>query len=291
MKDKDLALKQNNELISNEAIDSLVSYAPEHREMITTIKESLPEIQRATSLFYKSQSQFMDTMLTVSHPTPLRNLRQILSEMNRTKTALKENHFKVKRKEIKIKLLEEKLKKESNKHKKDLIELNIMEYYSQIEDIKGYMSGALRKLTNYTEQYNSILSTMGVENFNEIDFEKEEERYHIMKAFEQALNASRSRNGLIDEGNMIYFTQIGINGGAAQKDIYTYLAEEGKLLANGEEPSHKMTLNFLNKMADKYSGVSKSYAKYKGMTGEITEKAALKKGDTRLLELQGASKE
>lgn len=288
---KEIDIIQKNELSKSEVIESLISYSPEHKEMLEVIKKSNPEIQRATSLFNKRQSQFMDNMLTVSHPTPLRNLRQILSEMSRTREAIKEQHFEIKKKEIQIKIKERDLNEEKDDLKKELLEVEIFELYSQIENSKGYLSGAIRKLTNYTEQYNSILESKGVENFNEIDFEKDEERYHIMKAFEQALNAARSRNGTVDEGNMIYFTQIGINGGSAQREIFNYLAEEGKLIANGEEPSHNMTLSFLNKMADKYSGTSKDYANYKGMTGKITDIAALKKGDTRLLELENASKE
>lgn len=285
---KEIDIKQDmfpeiNALSVTSAVTDLVNYLPEHKDMLVQIQQSLPEIQRASSLFNKSQSQFMDNMLTVSHPTPIRNLRQILAEMNKTREALKESHFGCKKKEIEIQMKERDLSNETDELKSALIKVEIMELYSQLESTKGYISGAIRKLTNYTEQYNSIISSMGVSNFNEIDFEAEEERYHIMKAFDQGLIAARSRSGIVDEGNLIYFSQIGINGSSAQKDIRDLLIIEGKLLHEGKEPSYELVLEFLNKMAIKYKGCSVKYAQHKGMTGKITEKAALKSGDARLL--------
>jgi hypothetical protein len=80
--------QSNSVALLSDSIKSIVSYMPEHHEMISKIQESLPEIQRASSMFFKTQSQFMDNMLTVSHPTPIRNLRQILAEMRKARDAL-----------------------------------------------------------------------------------------------------------------------------------------------------------------------------------------------------------
>ncbi len=44
----------------------------------------------------------------------------------------------------------------------------------------------------------------------------------------------------------------------------------------------KGSMAFLNDMADKYQGSAKKFAEAKGMTGIITEYAALKEGDKRL---------
>lgn len=281
---KEELLPEISALSINSSVTDLVNYLPEHKEMLVEIKNSLPEIQRATSLFNKTQSQFMDNMLTVSHPTPIRNLRQILAEMNKTKDALKESHFKCKKKEIEIQMKERDLSFETDELKSAMLKIEVMELYSELETSKGYISGAIRKLTNYTTQYNSIMESMGVKDFNEIDFEAEEERYHIMKAFDQGLTAARSKGGIVDEGNMIYFSQLGINGASAQKEVRELLITEGKLIHEGKEPSYELVLSFLNKMADKYKGCSSQYAKYKGMTGTITEIASLKSGDLRLLQ-------
>lgn len=265
------------QLTSN--VNQLVARMPEHKEMIATIQASLPEVQRSTSLFCKTQSQFMDNMLTVSHPTPLRNIRQILAEMNKTREAIKELHFKTRKREVELKIKQREFDKEEDELKRELIEIEIFEAMSNIETATGYLSGAIRKLANYTEQYNNIIKKHNLENFNEADFEKEEEKYHIMKAFEQAMCAARSHNGVIDEGNMIYLTQIGINGAGAQREITDYLIVEQQLLKEGKEPTHKMFLMFLERMAQKYQGTATKYAEHKGMQGTVTEKALLQKGD------------
>ncbi len=250
---------------------------PDHSEMLTIIQDNLPEINRASTLFRKTQSQFMDNMLTVSHPTPIRNLRQILAEVESTTLALKESHFKNRKKEIEIQILERDIKLEKDNLKADLIQVEIEEKYSELETSRGYVSGAIRKLTNYNTQYISIMDSMGLKDFDEIDFEKEESRYHVMKAFEQGLISARPRQGVIDEGNQIYFYQVGINGTMAQREVMSYLNEEGKMISEGKTPTHSMTLKFLNDMADKYSKNYKDFAEWKGMTGVVTEEASIVK--------------
>lgn len=273
---KDLDIVQpSTDLILNKTVNQLIIDQPEHGKMLSIIEENLPEIKRGSNLFFKTQSQFMDNMLTVSHLTPLRNARQILAEMNKTTEAVKEFHFKVKKSEINIKMKERDLIQEQDHLKRDLLELEIMELMSQLETSKGYLSGAIRKLTNYSEQYVAILKAHGKENFTEEDFEKEEEEYHIKKAFEQGITAARSRGGIIDEGNLIYFNQIGINGAAAQKDVIDYLNAENNLFKDNKEPTHAMFLLFLDAVYKKYSGSAKKLAEFKGMLGTVSKDALL----------------
>ena len=237
-------------------------------------------IEKATKNFGKSQSQFMDNMFTVSQPTELRSARQILAEINKSKMALDEAYFNVRKKEIEIarkkswkKQLEiawdnhigENIKPE-NQFDRDLLEVEIQELGCQIKNTMGYVEGAIRKISAYMTQYQNILAKYGKTEFTEEDFEKDEERYHIMKAFEQGLCAARSHGGVIDEGNHIYFYQIGISGTAAQKEVSDFLMGEGKILASGKMPAHGNTVNWMNAMADKYTGCAIDFAQRKGMT-------------------------
>lgn len=237
---------------------------PVYTPMLEIIQSGYPEISRATGLFHKHQSQFMDNMLTVSHITPIRNLRQILAEMNRTRQALGEAHFNIRKKQVRIKEKKEKLLNTSG-YERELLEIEIEEIEWQISNINESAGGAIRKLANYTLQYQNIQKEFGLENFDEFDFEEEEEKYHITKAFEQGLNAARSHGGIIDEGNQIYFEQIGVNGTVAQNEVSKYLFAETRMLQEGNEPTHEMQLNFLLSMAEKFKGCSKQYAKWKGM--------------------------
>lgn len=257
--------------LSKELVDNLEQHLP----MMRIIQDNLPIIKEGSDNFMKTQSQFMDNMLTIHHPTPIRNLRQILAEINKSLQALREAHYNIKRKEIEVKKYERKLLTEEDDLERELIQVEIDDRLSGMEVNKGYISGAIRKITNYMIQYRSILDSIGVKSFDEIDFEKEEERYHIMTAFDQALTAARTHNGIIDEGNHIYFMQIGINGSSAQREILIYLSNEGKLIQEGKEPTHEMILQFLNDMAEKYKGCSIHYATKKGLKDIISKEAAL----------------
>jgi len=146
------------------------------------------------------------------------------------------------------------------------MEFEMNEKLDEIKDTNRYIGGAIRKITNYTNQYNNILKSIGVKSFDEVDFEKEEERYHIMTAFEQALCAARSHQGWIDEGNQIYLTQIGINGSQAQKEMTLFLQGENKKLNSDVMPTHEDQLLWLNSMYEKFRGCSIEYAKSKGMS-------------------------
>jgi hypothetical protein len=267
-------------------VNALVEIMPEHKEMLVGIQENLPEIVRGTSFFGKSQSQFMDNMLTVSHPTPLRNMRQILAEIEKTSGALREIYFKNKKKKIEIQIKERDLDNEEDELKCELIRVEIDELRNELLTSEVYVSGAIRKISNYTEQYNNIkneiMAEKGLEDFNEIDFEKEESRYHIMKAFEQALCAARSNGGRIDEGNQIYLQQIGINGATAQRYLDLFLSDERELLKQKQAPTHQHVLDFLNQMADKFENNPTEYAEKKGMKIK-TEKALLTAGNTSLM--------
>lgn len=271
-----------SDLSLSDNYSAIVSYMPEHREMMENISINHPEIVRATSFFGKTQSQFMDNLLTVSHLTPIRNIRQILAEMEKIRNSLKESYFSCKKREIEILKKKRLLEETTDSLEKELINIEIMEIESSIDVTRLYISGSIRKLNAYTEQYNSIMKEKGISEFNEKVFEEEEEKYHIMKSFEQALSAARSRSGTIDEGNLIYLSQIGINGTVAQRCISEYLALENKLLSEGKEPTYKMQLNFLESMVDKFHGSSEFILSYKGMQ-KNSNASLLLQGDTRLL--------
>lgn len=242
--------------------------------MLVNINDNLPEINRARQNFGKRQSQLMDNMLTVHHPTPLRNMRQILSEVERSYSALREGYWKQQKTkiEIQIKYRDAELKGESLESQLLMIEAQELE--SQLEAGEIYISGAIRKIRNYTEQYNSIaakvMEEQGVTEFSEIDFEAEEEKYHIMTAFSQGLNAARSK-GRIDEGNQIYLQQLGINGHAAENEVQGLLLQERQMLEKGFEPGNDLVLEFLNKMAEKFKGCTQKMQEYKGMNTMTTQ--------------------
>jgi hypothetical protein len=292
---EDSLFPEINALQVADSFNKLVAIMPEHKEMLEVVKKSLPEIQRSTSLFFKTQSQAMDNLMTVSAYTPLRNLRQILAQMNSTRAAIKEAQFKLQKKDIEVRTKKRSLakflnddgtlKNQDNDLDVELLDLEIAEIVTNADDTRGYISGAIRTLTNYTEQYNNIVKAHGIGEWTEADFEKEEEKYHIMKAFEQAVCAARSRQGTIDEGNMIYLTQIGINGTTAQQFVMNYLRSEQSVIDESRGvnvPTHKSFRNFLEEMARIFTGCTAEFAAAKGMT-TVSPVALIQQGDMRLL--------
>lgn len=219
------------------------NFGAEHDKMIKIINQNLPVMAKTTKSFYKTQSQFMDNMLTVSHPTPIRNVRQILAEVTKTMQALDEYRFNEQEKRINIKRLKKEIfemkdfatDKALNEFDVALKENDINKLQSQLKTTLQYVSGAIRKLTNYCNQYNQILKKIGKTELTELDFENEEVEYHIKKAFEQALCAARAHGGWIDEGNQIYLTQIGINGTVAQQMMTGYLNMEAKMISDYQQ--------------------------------------------------------
>lgn len=238
----------------------------QYQGMLGEISEFYPVIQKATNNFYKTQSQFMDNMMTVHQPTVIRSLRQILAEVNSSKQALNEAYYKSKKTKVELKRKQVMLEKLEDPFDKQLMMIEIEETQSQMESSRGYIEGAIRRVHAYLEQYKNLLKKYGKEEFTEQDFEEDEARYHVMTAFDQALCAARSRGGLIDEGNQIYFYQIGINGGTAQYEMAKYLTSEGQMFESGQLPTHEMTVNWLEEMGRKYAFAAQDFAERKGMT-------------------------
>jgi len=271
------------DLSMNKVISEIVENKPEHKEMIEYIEGKLPEINHDISLFGKPQSQFMDNQLTVSHLTPQRNIRQILAECSATIEAYRASFIECEKKAIEVKILERDLEKETDALKAELIKLDIAKINNELYTKRNYVSGAIRKLTNYFEQIESIKKTYKIENYSEKSFEEEEEQYHISKVFQQGVCSARARGGLggagIDAGNMIYLEQIGISGALANLYIQEFFKREKELIEKGCSPTevYNEYLKFINEMCIIFKGSYKVLSRYKGMTGTITEKALLEK--------------
>ena len=236
-----------------------------YKPMIKHLSNALKKTDKTSENFYKTQSNFMDNNLTVTQLTPIRSIRQILAEINKSKSALQETFFKNALKINEIKKHKRALESEEDELVIEELQIKICQLQNELTRTEDYVKGAVRKITNYTQQYESILKDLKVKDVSELDFEKEEEKYHIKRSFQQALSAARANRGIVDTGNLEYFTQIGINASVAQRMITNYLQLEQKLMDENKEPTHKMELNFLEDMSLKFKGVSDDLLEAKGM--------------------------
>ena len=257
MSTKDLVIKK----ISNSPL-----VKKEYKVMLDNINKTLPAIKQSSSNFYKSHSQFMGVMLDVTAITPIRSVKHTLAEIDKTRMALEEAHLKMMKKDIELRQKEKQLADNDFKDSlgKELIETEILEIKVNMNNIQNSISGAIRKMNFFTNQYKSILKKLGKDDITEEEYEKEESRYHVMTCMKQALNAARARGGVIDEGNLIYLFDMGINSAQAQAEIYAYLKTENKLIDEGKAPTHEMTMQWLEACADKFSGDANKFAERRG---------------------------
>ncbi|MBE41832.1 MAG: hypothetical protein CL480_11085, partial [Acidobacteria bacterium] len=117
----------------------------------------------------------------------------------------------------------------------------------------------------------------------EQDEEEEEPKHHIIMAFSQALCAARSRGGVVDNGNFIYFQNLGIPSGMAQLDIEAFLKEcDEKLRAhttvgNDVVPHdfNQWECTFLRAMYEKYKDCPAAFAAERGLLPEMSKIATL----------------
>ena len=236
----------------------------EYKGMLTHIEETLPATQAACDNFYKSHSQMMTVTLDITDLTPIRSIKHTLAAIERTKSALAEAQINRRKNEIKIK----KKQREIDNCEDDLdgeeFEIELIELMSNNMNIENSMKGAIRKMSFLMTQYRAVLDHIGKDFITEEDYEREEKRYHVMTALKQAINSARPRGGIIDEGNSIYLFDIGINVAHAQAEVFNYLKIENELIANGQAPSHEMTIEWLEKCADKFEDCSIRFAESRG---------------------------
>ena len=238
----------------------------EYKQMLTNINSSLPAIKKSSGNFYKSHSQFMGVMLDVTAITPIRSVKHTLAELDKTRMALEEAQLKMMKKDIELRKKERELEdgKYNDQFERETLETEILEIKVNMSNIQNSISGAIRKMNFFTNQYKSILKKLGKDDITEEEYEKEESNYHVMTCMKQALNAARARGGVIDEGNLIYLFDMGINSAQAQAEIYSYLKMENDFMNQGKAPTHEMTMQWLEACADKFSGDSVKFAERRG---------------------------
>lgn len=234
-----------------------------YTNMRERISEIMPRVAESNQAFYKSDSQLKMVSLDITDLTDIGAAKHILARIEKKREALKESEINLRKKKIKLAKKEELLIKAEG-YKAQELEIDILEIKSQIESTSNYQSGAIRELAFLVEQYNAICEKLGVEVITEDMYEADQARYHIMRAFSQALAAARARQGLIDEGNFIYLQDLGINGAAAQREVIALLEKEQEILNNGQVPTFELQYEWLQKIGDKFAPEVARYAESRG---------------------------
>ncbi len=256
----------SNDLIIGSINTALAVKKPEYNLMLKNIQDRMPAVTRDTSNFHKSHSQFMSVTLDVTAITPIRSIKHTLAEIDRTRSALQEAYIGLRKKQNELKKKERDLALADDPLDRELLEIDILEINSHIEGTQNHVNGAIRKMNFFVNQHKQLLEKVGKDEITEEDYEREEARYHIMTCMKQALNAARSRNGVIDEGNLIYLFDLGINAAQAQAEVFAYLSAENHLISEGKAPTHEMTMRWLEACADKWAQDPATFAARRGFS-------------------------
>ena len=262
----ELELTPGSEISVKTLKTDLKVVTPEYQGMLSHIEETLPATNAACDNFYKSHSQMMTVTLDITDLTPIRSIKHTLASIERTKSALAEAQINMKKNEIKIMKKQREIDGDTDDLDRAEHEIEMIELMNNNRNIENSAKGAIRKMSFLMTQYRSVLDHIGKDHITEEDYEREEKRYHVMTALKQALNSARPRGGVIDEGNSIYLFDIGVNVSHAQAEIFNYLKIENEMIANGSAPSHEMTVEWLEKCADKFQDCSERFAASRGFT-------------------------
>jgi len=245
---------------------NLPKLTKKYKGMLDHINSNMPAMQKTSDIFYKTDSQYKMVTLNMQTLTPIRSLYHLLAEIEKTKTAIEQNVLSMKENEVLIKKRKKDLTEKEDNLRNDEYEqkkLKILKMEIAMKHAMNYMQGAIRKLSFLTTQHKLLLKKIGRE-ITEEDYELDERKHHVMTAFKQGLIAARSRGGVIDEGNMIYFFDLGINGHVAQNEINYILNKELEEIKKGREPSHKMIVGWLEECANKYEKNAVEFARQRG---------------------------
>ena len=93
----------SNDLILGNMNTALAIKKPEYGVMLKNIQDRMPMVEKDTSNFHKSHSQFMSVTLDVTAITPIRSIKHTLAEIDKTRSALQEAYIGLRKKQNELK--------------------------------------------------------------------------------------------------------------------------------------------------------------------------------------------
>lgn len=246
--------------------DKSVGFRTIDQKALAKISDFMPEANRAMSVFSKQNSQTTASLMTLQmlEAGPYRTLRQIMAQVAKKRSALKEALYKTEKKRIKLQKLQDKLIEAEDLDAHE-IELQIWKVNSDIADSTTYIESALKELGAYQQRYYEVMKNHNIpENWDEEDFERAEIEHHIKAMFR---NAIRDRmQGTHNNGTMEYFEQFGINPVTAYACVDQYLNDIRRLInETGMGADINAEYDFLDRMYETFKDEYKKAMKRVGL--------------------------
>jgi hypothetical protein len=238
-----------NPIITKAADINALAFKTIDEKKMNDIVKFMPEVNRAVSVFSKQNSQTTSSLMVLGmlESGPYRVLRQILAQIEKKRTALKESVFELEEKKLEYDNLIEKLKKLTTEDLPNRFEERKMclkrdKIVSDIVDATVYIEAALKELGAYQERYKEVCKNNNIpKQWDEEDFEQAEVEHHIKAMFR---NAIRDRmQGTHNQGTMEYFSQFGINSTVAYILVDEYLISIKQAVNDGLKANKLPTID------------------------------------------------
>jgi len=265
----------------------LIDFKTFNEEKLALVAERMPEINRATRIFGKQNSQATGKLMSLHMiaQSPYRRMKQCLAKIERKRSALKENIFKLRENKVELdrylykqkKLLNKIADIEEGKEDGDPVLLNfdlqdldikIQKLAADISDSNVYIEAALKEIGMYQESYEEIRESYDIpEKWDEGDMELREIEEHVKTAFLHAIR-DVEMTGRLNVGTHEYLEQYGINPHTAYKLVQEYLNNVENFSGGAQI---EILYDFLDKMYDEFKDEYKKAMKRLGLKTLISK--------------------
>jgi len=291
-----------------EGMDLIPKFHVFDESKLATIAERMPEINRATRALGRKNTQTTNRLMTLTMLngiSPMRIVRQCLSEIENRRQAIKENRFKIAENYVKLNKIKYEITKIENKLNElaesilkatqnnntqeldifedtrtnllfdlDLKKIKMEKLITSLHDTMLYLEGALKDVASFQASYLQICKNKGIpENWDEKDLEAAEVQHHVQMGFLLLLRDLLT-GGRIGMATAEYLQQFGIHPMMASDLTTEYIQNcSGKLaeLRNKEEVYLDELLSidslhvFLEDISDKFKDEYKKVLKQIGI--------------------------
>jgi len=210
------------------------------------VAEKLPEIAKATRAFDRNNSQTTLNMMTLTMlngHSPYRMLRQITAEVEKRENAL--NEAQVSHAEVRVEIME--LEGSTD----PVSEAKLRQKRHSLIQMENKINGSIKDIATLIDSYDNIKENFGIDEWDEVAFEKEEKRHHVRRGFE-LMYRNLMDGGRASTATIEYMQQYGVHPQLALTEVSGYIKVTAERIAKKELLHSNDLESFLDQMADKY---------------------------------------
>ena len=234
------------EIVKQETMGFMIHSNKINSQAVEKVNRYLPELEEKTRAFGSNNSQTTLSLMTLTMlggQSPYRMLRQIMAEVEKRKSALSEAQVNYAKSQKEIERLEGSDDPvEMAKYRHKCVSLSTME---------NKINGSFKDIATLIDAYNNIKKVNGIEDWDEVAFEKEEKGHLIRRAFElmyrNLIDSGRAKTSTIE-----YCQQYGIHPQVCLTEVTGYVNHVAERISKHDTPHGNDLEEFLDQMGEKY---------------------------------------